>query len=160
MRGVLLISWRTLYEMELTESTGERGGGGGFQVSSEAIPFNDNTFDLVFSSNTFHHITRNKHHFYTQEMHRVVKKTGMCMIIELNPLNLITNYRFKKNPIEHDARMLSPFYTKKLLQNQFGAIMTDFYSFFPQKWKRLVLLEKYLIKIPFGSLYTCTSTKR
>ncbi|HEV2601431.1 MAG TPA: class I SAM-dependent methyltransferase [Candidatus Babeliales bacterium] len=123
------------------------------------IPFADSSFDLIYAADIFHHLPKNQHESYCAEIYRILKPNGTFVMLELNPLNLMTAYRFMQNPMEKDASMLWPWYTKKLLHTEYAAVSLQFYGFFPNKLKRLEFLEAYMGKLPFGSLYICKGYK-
>ena len=109
------------------------------------LPFDDNSFDLIYAANTFHHIVKDKQEFWLQELFRVLKKDGKLIILELNPFNLKTWFHFKTNPEEKNAKLLNPYALKKQLK-QFGKPILQFHS----------LSRKSTIwsKLPFRAIYT------
>lgn len=131
-----------------------------FAVLEEKIPVADSSFDVVVAAEIFHHIPFKEHDYYVREMMRVLKPNGLLVLFELNPLNLMTVYRFKRNPLEGGMHMLFPWSAKKLLK-QYGKIITlNFYSFFPHWLRKLYFLEQYMIKIPVGTLYAVVVQKQ
>lgn len=133
---------------ELTDVTFEPFDG-------STIPF-DVEFDVIFIANVFHHIRHEKHVEILKTLHGKLKKDGLLFIFELNPLNPLTmwvaiqnDYKFDK-----DAKLLSPFYTKRILTKAgFTQQEIRFTIFFPQFMSFLIPLEKYLKKIPMGAHY-------
>lgn len=123
-----------------------------FTVSSLPLECEDNSFDLIFSAGVFHHILFSEHTRYVQDIQRILKPNGSFVLFELNPFNPLTVITFKRNPIDKNARMMFPGYSKKLL-TQFGAVRTNYYCFFPKTFHKLRCLEPYLTKLPLGALY-------
>ena len=109
------------------------------------LPFNDNSFDLIYAANSFHHITKDKQDYWLQELFRVLKKDGKLIILELNPFNLKTWYQFKNNPEERDAQLISPYAFKKRLK-QFGKPTLQFHY--------IKLKSRIMQKVPFGAIYS------
>ncbi len=113
-------------------------------------------FDIVFIANVFHHIRHEKHVEILKMLHSKLKKDGILFIFELNPLNPLTmlvairnDYRFDK-----DAKLLNPFYTKRILQEAgFSEKQIRYTIFFPQILSPLIPYEKYLVKFPLGAHY-------
>jgi len=132
-----------------------------FTVNSDQttqIDYPDNTFDLIFVAGAFHHIPFSMHQGYVQELNRIAKPNGKIIIFELNPLNPLTVFTFKRNPIDQNATMLKPWYGKKL-GKKFGKTKVNFYCFFPRMLRRLRFFEKYLTKLPIGALYAIIISK-
>lgn len=125
----------------------------------EPIPFANNSFDLIYAAGVFHHIPFEEHEHFLQELYRITKPGGYVVIMELNPLNPATVITFKRNPIDQNAHMMTPWYTAKLA-SKLGKVRTTFYCFFPNFVKKLRFLEPYMTKVPFGALYTTTIQKR
>lgn len=130
-----------------------------FACMKEALDFPDNTFDIIYATEVFHHIPRSNHASYCAELLRVLKPGGTLVIFELNPFNLVTLYRFKTDPDEKDAQLLMPWHLKQLLAPH-GQITTRFYDFFPNALHRLRIFEPYLTWLPFGALYAICITKK
>ncbi|MGB7978222.1 MAG: class I SAM-dependent methyltransferase [Chlamydiales bacterium] len=126
-----------------------------FSLNSDERPeldFSSSLFDLIFSAGVFHHIPFDKHDAYLTELFRILKPNGALVLFELNPLNPLTTLTFKRNPIDQDAALMSPWYTKKLVR-KYGRSSTKFYCFFPRFLKWLRPAEPLLTKVPFGALY-------
>lgn len=133
-----------------------------FSVNSDEYPqldFKTYFFDLIFSAGVFHHIPFQNHDGYLQELIRILKPGGYLVIFELNPLNPLTVFTFKRNPIDRYAKMMSPSYTKHLTQ-KYGKSKTKFYCFYPKIFGWLRPTEPYLTKVPFGALYATLTQKR
>lgn len=128
-----------------------------FGISTET--FENDTFDLIYCAGVFHHIPFNLHEQCVKEIYRILKPYGIVVILELNNLNPGTYYIFKNSPHEHNAQMLFPWYTQKLLK-PYGSPKLKFYGFFPHFLKKLRGTEKFLTKIPFGGLYASLLTKQ
>lgn len=129
-----------------------------FDLSSETIPYQDAQFDVVYAAAVFHHIPFDLHEHYMQECKRVLKLNGLLILFELNPLNPGTRYIFKNNPMDENATMLTPWYTKKLIR-PLTYKKTIFYCFFPHFLRFLRPLDQWLSWIPLGGLYGMIAQK-
>ena len=126
------------------------------------IPFEDNTFDVIFAANVFHHIDFELHNILFKEIRRVLKKGGSFYLFEHNPWNPITRRIVNTCPFDIDAVLLSPKYAKQTLSNvNFQAVHINFILFFPRikLFNPLIKLENKFKKIPFGGQYYVVSTK-
>jgi ubiquinone/menaquinone biosynthesis C-methylase UbiE len=130
-----------------------------FAVSTPQLAYPDNQFDLIYAAGVFHHIDRAHHQHYTQDIMRVLKPGGSFVLFELNPYNPGTRYIFKRNPIDQNAQMLSPWYAHNLLQHQ-GITTIKFYSFFPRQLSWLRATEPWITKVPLGGLYAYIVKKK
>jgi len=129
-----------------------------FAVNSEthtSLPYEDHFFDIIFAAGAFHHIPFSMHPGYLAELKRICKPKGYIVMFELNPLNPLTVYTFKHNPIDQNAKMLTPWYAKRLcttvLKNK--EITLNYYCFFPHKLRFLRPLEKFITWLPISALY-------
>lgn len=127
-------------------------------TNSTNLDFYDNTFDLIFSAGTFHHIPFEMHNDYLAELMRICKPSGYLVIFELNPLNPLTVLTFKRNPIDRDAKMLTPWYSY-YLGKKYGKTAVHFICFFPKFLERLRWFERFLTKLPLGALYMISIQK-
>lgn len=126
-----------------------------FMHSSIPLPFDDNSFDLIYASHVFHHIPRTNHARIIAELMRILKPNGSLVIMEFNPLNIVTRYRFNHDPAEHDARMMAPWHTHALVK-AYGPIKIRFYDFLPN----LRIIESYCAWLPLGKLYAVIIQKK
>lgn len=132
-----------------------------FSTNSEEtqqIEFQDGFFDLVFTAGVMHHIPFEKHAGYIQEMHRILKPQGYLVIFELNPMNPLTVLTFKRNPIDQNAKMMWPWYSKKLTTG-WAKNQIKYYCFFPRFLNWMRPFEPMLTRLPVGALYASISQK-
>ena len=132
-----------------------------FSVNSDQdtiLDFPDNYFDIVYAAGAFHHIPFNLHQGYCKELRRIIKPSGYLVIFELNPLNPLTVYTFKNNPIDQHAKMMWPWYTYKLTK-RIGSRSIKFYCFYPKVASFLRPTERFMTKLPLSALYA-TITKK
>ena len=120
------------------------------------LPFEDQKFDVVFTSMVFHHIPHEKHEAFFKEIYRVMKPGGSFYIFEHNPYNPITRKIVKECEFDHDAVLLYPMKTKKFLTRiGFNQPDLNFTLFFPrhQIFKPFFNLENWMRKLPIGGQY-------
>ena len=98
-----------------------------FEVTGTTLPFPDAHFDMIIGADTLHHIPVAQHAHTVAELMRVLKTGGICCILEPNPYNLVTRYRFNHDPLEETTQMIRPRALTALLQ-PYGAPLT-FLSF-------------------------------
>ena len=130
-----------------------------FYTSGKTVPyFESHMFDIVYCAGVFHHIPYEEHNDYINELYRILKPGGIIILFELNPLNPGTQYIFHGHPMEVHAKMLYPWYTKKIV-SKFQYKATIFYSFFPHFLKFLRPYETWLSQLPLGGLYGTIAQK-
>jgi ubiquinone/menaquinone biosynthesis C-methylase UbiE len=120
------------------------------------IPFEDDSFDLVFMAGVLHHVAFRLHDYLIREISRVLKKDGRLYLYEHNPLNPFTKYLVKTCVFDKDAKLLRHGYASKLLtKNNLAVKNKNFTIFFPRKGilSKLIFLEKYLQWLPLGGQY-------
>jgi ubiquinone/menaquinone biosynthesis C-methylase UbiE len=133
-----------------------------FAVNSESttkLDYHDEMFDLVCSAGTFHHIPFEMHQGYLDEIKRILKPGGIFVLFELNPLNPLTVRTFKNNPIDKNAKMLTPWYAYQLTKSR-GSSHIKFYCFFPRMLRWFRFTESFLVKVPWGALYAVIMHKK
>jgi len=123
------------------------------------IPFEDR-FDIIFAANVFHHIAHEEHSVVLKRIYQNLNENGFLFIFEHNPLNPVTVRIVRSCELDRDAKLLSPFYTNRILsQSGFGWRRLRFMLFFPKYFRFLLPLEKYMGKIPFGAQYYFAAKK-
>ncbi|MFN5443177.1 MAG: class I SAM-dependent methyltransferase, partial [Crocinitomicaceae bacterium] len=120
-----------------------------------SIPFQDNSFDVIFTACVFHHIDFKLHENLFNEIYRVLKPSGKFYIFEHNPWNPVTRHMVNTCPFDEDAVLLNPNYTKKALNKIFNNSITNYILFFPRHklFSPFIKLEGLLSKIPLGGQY-------
>lgn len=126
------------------------------------IPFDDNTFDIVFLANVLHHVPFEYHTIKLEECLRVLNKCGKIFIFEHNPINPVTRKIFNDCPFDKDATMI---YSKSLRKNLQSAgfvnILTSYHLFFPRHkaFSFFHRFEERLAFMPIGGQYCLTGEK-
>lgn len=70
------------------------------------IPFEENSFDILFIAAVMHHIDFAYHGTLMKEMYRVLKPGGRIYLFEHNPVNPVTRYLVKTCVFDKDAKLL------------------------------------------------------
>ena len=128
-----------------------------FQIfNGERIPFNDDTFDIVFMANVLHHINGMYHKYIISECYRVLKKSGRLYIFEHNHLNPLTRKIVKDCQFDVDAELV-PSNNIKIIVKEIGFkdFVRRYTIFFPRKFlfKLVIPSERYLQWCPLGGQY-------
>jgi ubiquinone/menaquinone biosynthesis C-methylase UbiE len=127
------------------------------------LPFDDNQFDVVFTSMVFHHIEHKLHTGILSEIKRVLKKGGRFYNFEHNPNNPLTRKVVRECEFDEDAVLLKPSYNKRIT-NESG-LKTEglnYTLFFPRHklFKIFLGLEKMLSWCPIGAQYYIRAIKK
>jgi len=152
----------------------------GFDTSDEAIEhahkiysserisfFNFNNFfkikavDLCYANGVFHHIKPEERIEVINIIHKILISGGYFALFENNPWNLGTRLVMKRIPFDREAKLLSSWKAKQLLQMG-GFSHTNparFLFYFPSFMDRLRWLESYLVKFPLGAQYHILAKK-
>jgi ubiquinone/menaquinone biosynthesis C-methylase UbiE len=125
------------------------------------LPFEENSFDLVFSACVFHHIDPTEHVPLFTEISRVLKNNkGTFIIFEHNPMNPLTRMAVDKCEFDKNAILISCKETKaRLYDAGFTNIESKYTIFFPRLLSSLRILEPWLARIPLGAQYYVTGVK-
>jgi ubiquinone/menaquinone biosynthesis C-methylase UbiE len=127
-----------------------------------AIPFTDESVDVLFMAGVLHHVEFSLHDSLVKEIGRVLKRGGRLYIFEHNPFNPFTRYLVNTCVFDINARLLPAGYTKRLLRkNKFQVEGKSFIIFFPRKtiFSRFIFFEKYLQWLPLGGQYFIRALK-
>lgn len=135
-----------------------------FEVyDGDTIPYEDNTFDVVFMACVMHHIPVKCRQQILFEARRVLKQNGLLIIFEHNPYNPVTRKLVSDCPFDKNAVLLSVKCLKKWLKNVgFNKKKNIRYTiFFPRKglFKKLLFLERSLYWCFLGGQYYCVVRK-
>ena len=80
------------------------------------LPFPDESFDVGFTSNVFHHIPRRDHPSWIRELRRVIRPGGTMLLFEHNPFNPLTRRSVRLCEFDKGVELLRPSYTRDLLR--------------------------------------------
>lgn len=125
----------------------------------ESLPYKDNSFDVVFSACVFHHIPSDLYPLIFAEIRRVLKKNGLFVVFEHNPLNPLTLRAVNTCPFDENAVLLKcSDFRKVLIENGFSSLSHKYRIFFPNILKILRPLEKSISWLPLGAQYFISAT--
>jgi len=126
-----------------------------------ALPFADDTFDVVFAFCVYHHVPIDEHVRHARELLRVARRGGRLFVFEHNPYNPVTRVVFGRAPIDRGCAMIAPGAMRRTLDAA-GArdLETEFVLFLPQLLaERAPALEAALGRLPLGGQYFVTGRK-
>jgi SAM-dependent methyltransferase len=123
-------------------------------VTGPRLPFADASFDLVYSNGTFHHIPHDEHAAVLGELRRVLRPRANVFVFENNPLNPLMVRAMRTNAFDQGAKMLFPWYLRRLIGGaRLRARAPRYYCFYPKQLKSLRWSEKHLRAVPLGAQY-------
>ena len=103
-----------------------------------ALPMDDTSADVVFTSCVFHHIEPRDRERWARELRRVLKPGGALFLFEHNPFNPLTVRVVRHVPFDEGVELLRPGEARKLLQAcGLAAGPPQFYFFFPHALRAL-----------------------
>ncbi len=114
----------------------------------------DNAFDIIFVACVFHHIDHDKHIDVLKALKRMLKRNGLLVIFEHNPLNPLTVHAVNTCPFDENAQLLKSSKLEHSLQETgYFDIHKSYRIFFPAFLKKLRKWEKRLTWCPLGAQY-------
>ncbi|MDA0782594.1 MAG: class I SAM-dependent methyltransferase [Rickettsiales bacterium] len=121
------------------------------------LPYDSGSFDMAYAICVMHHVPPVQWVDFLKEMKRVVKKGGLVVIFEHNPLNPVTCHIVNKCPLDENAVLLSNRKMKSLFKEcGYEQIRSNYILFVPINLNIFRLLDKILAPIPMGAQYfTC-----
>lgn len=118
------------------------------------LPYNENTFDIVFTICVIHHLKVTERINFISEMKRVSKEDGLIMIFEHNPINYFTRYAVAHCEFDKDALLTSKTELKKILcENDLSIYKEGYIIFFPFRGKLFRFIDRGLRRLPLGAQY-------
>lgn len=152
-------------EQSIAEATKQSIDGFTFLAyDGETIPFEDNSFDVVFIACVLHHIDPAQRVNILRECRRVLSDDGKIIIFEHNPRNPLTLKTVKDCPFDEGVvlvrnRKLKQMLIKAGFENN---IKTNYTIFMPRKgfFVKLIPIEKHLKWCGIGGQYYCVALKK
>ena len=122
--------------------------------SGGRLPFEDDSFDLVFTICVLHHVPASERDEFAREMRRVLRPGGLAAVFEHNPLNPLTRVVVHRCPFDEDVLLLRAGATARLLQRAGMTAAEKRYIFFlPREGATRSRLERGLRRVPLGAQY-------
>jgi len=128
------------------------------EIEHMHLPFDDASFDMVFSACVFHHIPATQHAAWLTELRRVARPQGRLFVFEHNPLNPLTlaavrNCPFDENAVLVGARALA----RRIEQAEWSQPEVVYRVFFPRALAFARPIERWMRKLPLGAQYFVTA---
>jgi ubiquinone/menaquinone biosynthesis C-methylase UbiE len=118
------------------------------------MPFEDASFDLIFSACVFHHIDAAEHGAIFGELRRLLRPGGLMAIFEHNPVNPATRHIVATCPFDENAVLIRAGDLKRgQLDAGFRQVDVAYTAFFPGALRLLRPLEPHLAACPLGAQY-------
>ena len=139
----------------VVERAAEHVPGGAFDVyDGQRIPFEDQSFDVVFTVCVLHHVPPAQWTSLVSEMARVLKPGGLLYIFEHNPYNPLTRRAVSNCPFDADAKLLSRSRSAALVKSAgLSASEERYVLFFPWDGAGFRGVESGLRWLPLGAQY-------
>lgn len=120
----------------------------------QTLPFEDASFDLVFTACVFHHIPAEDHIRLLAEIRRTLTPKGRFVLFEHNPWNPLTRHAVATCPFDVNAVLISaPEMRRRFRAAGFNDIDLKWTLFFPAFAAPLRPLERGLGWLPLGAQY-------
>jgi len=124
------------------------------RYDGEALPFAQESFDLVFSACVFHHIDAAEHAGLLAALRRTLRPGGLLTIFEHNPVNPVTRHIVATCPFDEDAVLIpAPEFVRRLETAGFRKVEAAYTGFFPGALRALRPLERFMTRLPVGAQY-------
>lgn len=118
------------------------------------MPFEDASFDLIFSACVFHHIDADEHRAIFSELRRLLRPGGLMAIFEHNPINPATRHIVATCPFDENAVLIrAKDLKRRQLDAGFSQVDVAYTAFFPGALRLLRPLEPHLAACPLGAQY-------
>ena len=120
----------------------------------QTLPFEDASFDLVFTACVFHHIPEADHIRLLSEIRRTLGPQGRFMLFEHNPWNPATQHAVRTCPFDANAVLISaPEMRRRFRAAGFTDVELRWTLFFPGFLAALRPLERAMGWLPLGAQY-------
>lgn len=118
------------------------------------LPYEDGTFDLVFTACVFHHIPSSDHIMLLSEIRRCLAPHGKMILFEHNPLNPLTQLAVARCPFDEHAVLIHAGEMRRRLRAAgFSSADVRYRLFLPGFLSGLRGLENHMEWIMLGAQY-------
>jgi SAM-dependent methyltransferase len=125
------------------------------------LPYDDGSFDFVFSINVVHHVQPQRWQDFVSELARVVCPGGALALVEHNPYNPLTRLAVSRCEFDDDAVLLRRTNAERLVRTAGLDVAPPRYIvFFPWKSALLARAARALHRVPIGAQYVVTGRRR
>ena len=140
---------------EMVDAARERNPNVDYRVGSGArLPFPDESFDLVFTIATLHHVPPRERAPFLAEMRRVTRAGGLVVVFEHNPFNPLTRLAVSRCAFDEDAILLTKReLVRRLSVERLVPVEHAYLLFFPSRRRRFLQAERALARVPLGAQY-------
>lgn len=115
--------------------------------------------DVIFTACVFHHIAESQHIYWLQQLKRVIKPGGVCVLFEHNPLNPLTVHAVNTCPFDVNAKLQrAPIMQKRFVEAGWHRPQIRYHVFFPGFLSFARKYERFLNGVPVGAQYSLTVT--
>jgi SAM-dependent methyltransferase len=118
------------------------------------LPFDDESFGLAFAICVVQVVPKGRRAALITELTRVVRRDGLVVVFEHNPLNPLTQLVARRCTFGNNVEMLRIGTLRRLFEHS-GLAVRDagFMLVFPKRSSRLLALERHLCRVPLGAQY-------
>ncbi len=118
------------------------------------LPYDDNSFDVVFTFCVLHHVPPRERPTFVAEMHRVTRHGGIAVVGEHNPLNPLTQLVVSRCAFDEDAVLLRAREVDRLFrQAKLDPVEKRYILILPSEAPTVQRLERALRAVPIGAQY-------
>lgn len=118
------------------------------------LPYQDGTFDVVFTICVLHHVPLSSRPRFVAEMQRVLRPGGVALIGEHNPWNPLTRLAVYRCAFDRDARLLRLHESEELLRSSHLDLLERRYILIaPSESPAVQRVERALASVPLGAQY-------
>jgi SAM-dependent methyltransferase len=125
------------------------------QKTTDSIPFDSRSFDLVTAACVYHHVALSERLKLTRSALDTLRPGGLFVMFEHNPWNPVTRAIVRRSRIDVSAILLRPTESIELLREAgFLRVSLHYFLFLPEAaGAKMTGVEKWLCRVPLGGQY-------
>jgi SAM-dependent methyltransferase len=129
-----------------------------WNCSQRELP--NETYNLITAVCVFHHIEPFRWLETARAIFGALKKGGLFLLFEHNPLNPITRWMVTRTEVDKNAVLLQSSTSKGLMKKAgFSNVSAEYFLFFPPRLKLLSGCESVFRRVPLGGQYMMVGMK-